>query len=101
MSAPILAWLLAGLAPAASPFVGMYDGGRMEMAAGLELKADGRFRYGLSYGALDEGAEGSWTVEQDQVLLTSDPFERARFDVVEQGAAPPGKVRLRLDAPEG
>ena len=31
--------------------VGTYDGHQMELAAGLELKADGRFRYGLSYGA--------------------------------------------------
>ena len=53
--------------------VGTYDGHQMEIAAGLELKADGRFRYGLSYGALDEEAAGKWAMSGDQVLLTSDP----------------------------
>ena len=53
--------------------VGTYDGHQMEIAAGLELKADGRFRYSLSYGALDEEAAGKWTMSGDQVLLTSDP----------------------------
>jgi hypothetical protein len=41
-------------APARQSLVGTYHGHQMEMAAGLELKADGRFRYGLSYGALDK-----------------------------------------------
>ena len=53
--------------------VGTYDGHQMEIVAGLELKADGRFRYSLSYGALDEEAAGKWTMSGDQVLLTSDP----------------------------
>jgi hypothetical protein len=32
--------------------VGTYNGSQMEIAAGLELKPDGRFRYALFYGAL-------------------------------------------------
>ena len=54
----LLAVTLAFAAPVAraASLVGTYDGGQMEIAAGLELKADGRFRYALSYGALDEEA---------------------------------------------
>ena len=58
----MIALLLAAVAPAA--LVGIYDGGQMEIAAGLELRADGNFSYGLAYGALDEEAEGVWTVEE-------------------------------------
>jgi hypothetical protein len=62
MIKPLLATLLllTGAAPAdtAHPaaLVGEYAGHQMEMGAGLELRADGRFRYALSYGAIDEEA---------------------------------------------
>jgi hypothetical protein len=90
-----LVWLIAALAQAApSPasLAGFYDGGQTEMAAGLELKEDGRFRYALSYGALDEGAEGRWTVEGNRVVLTSDPFKAPRIAMAEQRAAPAGEL---------
>ena len=59
-AASLALFIAAAAAPAAartaSSLVGVYDGRQMEMAAGLELMADGRFRYALSYGALDEEA---------------------------------------------
>jgi len=81
--------------------VGTYDGRQMEMAAGIELKADGRFRYGLSYGALDEEAVGRWTARGDQVLLTSDPVTAPRFVLVSQGRAADGMLQVSLDVPKG
>jgi hypothetical protein len=72
----------ASAAPAgaqSTSLVGTYDGGQMEIAAGLELKADRHFRYALSYGALDEEAAGTWTVSGDQLLLTSAPVVPPRF----------------------
>lgn len=83
MRAPF--FLLPALAVAVTPalaadqhpasFVGVYDGGQMEMAAGLELSRDGRFRYGLSYGALDEAASGTWSVTADTVTLVVQQYE--------------------------
>jgi hypothetical protein len=81
--------------------VGTYDGHQMEIAAGLELKADGRFRYGLSYGALDEEATGKWMMSGDQVLLTSDPVTAPRFVLVSHGRAVDGVLQLSLDVPKG
>jgi hypothetical protein len=81
--------------------VGAYDGHQMEIAAGLELKADGRFRYGLSYGALDEEAAGKWTMIGDQVLLTSDPVIAPRFVLVSHGKGVDGVPQLSLDVPKG
>src|SRR6266478_6214037 len=81
--------------------VGTYDGRQMEMAAALELLADGRFRYGLAYGALDEEAAGKWTLNGDRVLLTSDPVRAPRFVLVSQGKGAPGMLRVDLDLPKG
>jgi hypothetical protein len=81
--------------------VGTYDGRQMEMAAGLELLADGRFRYALAYGALDEQAAGKWTLRGDSVLLTSDPVSPPRFVLVSQSRAAPGVLRVDLDVPKG
>jgi hypothetical protein len=80
---------------------GTYDGRQMEMAAALELKPDGRFRYALSYGALDEEAAGRWTASGDRVLLTGDPVRAPRFVSVSQGRGADGVLRLDLDVPKG
>ena len=89
-------------APASSsPLVGTYDGHQMEMAVGLELRADGRFDYGLSYGALDESASGTWRVDGNNVLLTSDPVTPPRFTFLDQRPAPDGKMHIVLDLPKG
>ncbi|MES2042420.1 MAG: hypothetical protein V4475_01000 [Pseudomonadota bacterium] len=107
MFRPLLATLL--LLTAAAPadpahpaaLVGEYDGHQMEMAAGLELKADGRFRYGLSYGALDEEAEGNWVADHGSVVLTSDHVTPPRFMLVEQKAGPAKELRIAIDVPRG
>ncbi|MDB5710063.1 MAG: hypothetical protein JWL96_2133 [Sphingomonas bacterium] len=107
MFKPLLAtlMLLIAAAPAdpAHPaaLVGEYDGHQMEMAAGLELKADGRFQYGLSYGALDEEAEGNWMADQGSVVLTSDHVTPPRFTPVEQKAGPAQELRIAIDVPHG
>src|SRR6185369_15126081 len=102
--APLLLWLAAAAASLPAPaqkLVGVYDGHQMEMAVGLELKADGRFEYGLSYGALDEQAEGHWTVSGDKVVLTSDPVTAPRLIFLGQRAAPAGSFQISLDVPKG
>jgi hypothetical protein len=81
--------------------VGTYDGHQMEMAAALQLLADGRFRYALAYGALDEEAAGKWIVRGDRVLLTSDPVTAPRFGLVSQSKGAPGVLRVDLDVPKG
>src|SRR4051794_35389047 len=79
--------------------VGTYDGGEMERAGGLELRADGRFNYALSYGALDEEAAGRWTLSGDRVLLTSNPVTAPRFVLVSRGRGSGGILQIGLDVP--
>lgn len=92
--------IAAAVAPAA--LVGIYDGGQMELAAGLELRADGHFSYGLAYGALDEQAEGVWTVEGDRVLLTTEPaVVPPRFILAYQKPSAPGTLAVTIVDPKG
>ena len=80
---------------------GTYDGGQMEIAAGLELGADGQFRYALSYGALDEEARGRWDVDGDRVMLTSDPVTDPAFVLLAARPLEARVVKLALDLPAG
>jgi len=74
---------------AAGNVAGFYETSQIEVAAGLELRPGGRFRYGLEYGAVSERGEGDWTFDGTVVHLTSDPMPpelhalelvNARFD---------------------
>lgn len=88
------------LPPAAQALVGTYATHQMEMAGGLELTADGRFRYMLSYGAIDETGAGEWALGDGVVRLTSSPMPRPpRFVLVRDDPAPAGELDLTLEPP--
>ncbi|HEX7874755.1 MAG TPA: hypothetical protein VF475_17725 [Sphingobium sp.] len=76
-AAGALALLLSAAAPAHAapdPVVGRWRAAEgPEMASQLELTEDGHFRYVLSYGALDEEAQGRWTRTGTLVALTTEP----------------------------
>lgn len=96
----LLALLLAVAPPPAAALVGEWRADQMEMAGGLELRADGRFRYALSYGAVDETGEGRWERRGDRVLLTSDPVPVApAFELVSDQPLPKGELRVELEPP--
>ena len=74
----MLRFALAALLLAALPVTAGPEGryrltGVQDAASGIELRADHTFSYGLSYGALDEMAEGVWKQAGDTVLLTTQP----------------------------
>lgn len=72
-SAAALMLLWTGAA-AAHPAEGLWRStGSPDTAAMLEIGADGRFRFMLSEGALDEQAEGVWTADGPAVRLTTRP----------------------------
>jgi hypothetical protein len=49
-----------------------YLQGVMETGSELLLKPDGRFQWMLSYGALDQQAEGNWKRDGDRLILSAD-----------------------------
>ncbi len=79
---------------------GLYDGGQMEIAALLELGRDGRYRYQLSYGAVDERSAGTWTLENDSVVLTSDVFRAPRFEITTEDVQD-GSLAVRMASTNG
>jgi hypothetical protein len=90
--------LAAAPAPAQASVAGLYESRTMEVGGGLELGADGRFRYQLAYGALDESAEGDWTFDGKTVRLTSRPMPRLpAFELVSDEPAPKGELWLTVD----
>jgi hypothetical protein len=98
--------MLAGPpSPADQCLAGEYDGHAMEIGGGLRLEADGRFNYGLAYGAIDEAAEGRWESDGSAVYLTSDPVTPPRFVLVSEGPAsapgPANEFHVALDLPNG
>ena len=101
----LLALLAAPLLLVAAPadLAGEYHlSGVQEAAGGLELTADGRFRYGLSYGALDEQAEGKWRLEGNRVLLTTDPPPRPpEWTLVYQEKGEPALFQVLLEGVSG
>lgn len=79
---------------------GLYDGSQTEVAAALELAPEGRYRYRLSYGALDEWSVGTWTQVDGAVVLHSDPFTAPEF-ASSTSANPSGKLSVKLVLPDG
>lgn len=99
--AAIALFQAAAATPVPDTLVGIYDGSQMEMAAGLVLHDDGRFEYGLSYGALDEVSEGKWTASADAVTLHSDAVRAPVYSFTDMGAEKAGLITAKLDAPAG
>jgi len=102
MLASLLATLAGPALAAGSPadLAGTYNGSQMEVGTELRLEATGRYQYYLSYGALDEMSEGSWTADGDAIVLTSDPFKAPAFELV---GTKPGKgttLDVTLDVPK-
>lgn len=96
--------LLTAAAPASeAPLAGDYMlVGVREAAGGLQLGADGRFRYGFSYGALDEQAEGRWRQEGNRILLTTDPAPKPpEWTLVARETGEAGVFGLILEGPNG
>ncbi len=72
----IIAALLLAAADA-PPVSGFYRSNQMEVGAALQLDDDHHFQYQLDYGAVSEGAEGSWSSDGTNVYLTATRMQGA------------------------
>lgn len=97
MGVLIAALLLGAASPAAEKVAGLYEIDQMEMAGGLELRPNGRFRYALEYGAVSEQAEGVWTVDDGIVRLTTKPMPPKEECDRGYGSACFDKTRLQAE----
>jgi hypothetical protein len=75
--------------------------GEHDVASGLRLRTDGRFQYFLSAGALDEQAEGRWSVAGRRVVLVTEPVPKPPvFRQEESGRTGSAALGVRVDSPE-
>ncbi|NRR32541.1 hypothetical protein HSX11_20440 [Oxalobacteraceae bacterium] len=65
-----------------------YLSGVREVGAEILLRPNGKFQYSMAYGAVDEYAQGSWTVWNQQLVFRSETAE-----------AQPATMRPSTDAP--
>lgn len=78
-----------------------YLSGRGEVGAEILLRPNGKFEYAMSYGAVDEFAQGSWKVWNQQVMFRSDSVPRRAASLRASTdapvvAVPPGQVLVDL-----
>ncbi|MDB5721875.1 MAG: hypothetical protein JWP15_2493 [Alphaproteobacteria bacterium] len=100
----LLAALLLAAAPAATePPLGRYRlQGGPDTVGELDLQPGGHFEYGLSAGALDEGAQGDWTSDGRVVRLTTRPTPHPPvFSAGAQNRDPAVALSLKIVAPDG
>ena len=88
---------LALLLQSAQDLAGLYRTEQMEVAAALELKADGSFQYSLDYGAVSEAAEGQWAAAEGIVRLTSEPLAPDFLREIERSDAAFADEALAID----
>ncbi|MGZ2412287.1 hypothetical protein ACUXST_001708 [Sphingomonas sp. F9_3S_D5_B_2] len=102
-SAVCVLTLSGSAALAAPPLVGNYRvSGGPDVFGELVLKSDGRFRYVLSAGALDEHAEGRWVLNNGTVRLFTAPRPKAaNFAPGPQSPTTEGPLRLLVKSPNG
>jgi hypothetical protein len=105
LAMPVFAIALALLGDAAaaeeapSALVGTYSSSQPEVGAALRLDANGRFEYSLSYGALDETAQGTWTADGNGIVLTSDPVKAPIIQYLGYQGGKGSELVVSLDAP--
>lgn len=76
--------------------------GEQDVASGLMLRSDGRFQYFLSAGALDEHAQGRWSVADGLVTLVTEPAPVP--PVFTRGASAKtaaARLSVKVSSPEG
>lgn len=95
--------LMSSTASAAPNLVGQYrlaEG--PDVAGGLEITADHRFRYGMSAGALDEQSSGRWVEDGTKVCLYTEPRPvPPAFTLGPRSAAGRGSPTLLVKWPNG
>jgi hypothetical protein len=85
---------------APADFAGTYNGSQMEVGTELRLEAGGRYEYYLSYGALDEMSQGTWTADGDAIVLTSDKYKLPAFVLVGSKPGSGPTLDVTLDVPK-
>jgi hypothetical protein len=91
----------ASAAPTAQsvPIEGSYRPPRQpDVVQGLRIEPDGRFLFGVSYGAVDATAQGRWTRRGDALELNTEPPLRPAFELARREPNLIGEYRTLKEA---
>lgn len=98
----VLMMLLTATAFAADGIAGHYVlRGVHEVGSELLLKPNGKFEFMLAYGAADYEASGTWKVDGDSVVLTTDGLDDPPFKLLHSAPSKEKGVRVVVKGPEG
>ncbi|MBP6336571.1 MAG: hypothetical protein KA375_03170 [Vitreoscilla sp.] len=98
LAALIALALVAPASGASTDLLGTYYlTGVRETGGQLRFRSDGQFDFGLSYGAVDQEATGTWAVDGEQISLTTTPRPPPSFS---WQANQPVLHELCMDEPE-
>ncbi|HYD37046.1 MAG TPA: hypothetical protein VEA60_05500 [Allosphingosinicella sp.] len=76
--------------------------GEQDVASGIRLTPDGRFRYFLIAGALDEQAEGRWSLAGRSIVLVTEPKPRPpKFRRGESRRTGEAALTVKVASPDG
>jgi len=97
--------LLTGSAYAgdnASPAGHYFLTGLREVGSELRLSADGQFEYMLAYGAYDEHAQGTWTLKDGKVLLSTPASSaKAAYKLIKSERVPEPLLTIQVVTADG
>ena len=71
---------------------------RPEVVQALRIEPDGRFSFGISYGAVDATAQGRWSRSGDMLELFTEPPSRPAFELARREPDLIGEYRTRKEA---
>lgn len=73
--------------------VGVYYLHRVkETASGFKLNSNGSFQFFFTYGALDRYGSGTWTIDNDYVILQSKPWAGKDFALIQSDTSGKGII---------
>jgi hypothetical protein len=73
-----------------------YLRGVMETASGFLLKPDSTFEFFFSYGALDRGGSGKWTIKGNEIVLNSKSKPVHDFALVDSKAIKDDSITIKI-----
>ena len=97
----VMILVAAGASAADSPAGHYVLRGVHEVGSEILLKPDGKFEFALAYGAADFEASGTWKVDGDAVVLTTDGLDEPAFELAHSAASQEKGVRVHVKGTAG
>jgi hypothetical protein len=96
ISFTILFLYMPAFTQSVNPIGEYYLEGVMETASGLLIKPDSTFEFFYSYGALDRGGKGKWTLKDGMLILDSEARPEKDFALISSKKTADKNITIRI-----